>query len=61
MGNEEYLLGGITPTIQPNSNTPIHGPNAFGLNNQLKYYLAISELKNKISSCFFCDLSQLIK
>ena len=61
MRNEENLLGGIIPTIQPYSNTPIHSPNDFGLNNQLKYYLAISELKNKISSCFFCDLSLFIE
>ena len=31
MGNEENLLGGITPAIQPNSNIPIHSPNDFGL------------------------------
>ena len=59
MGNEENLLGGITPAIQPNSNIPIHSPNDFGLTNQLKYFFATPELKNKIRSCSFCDLSLL--
>ena len=61
MGNEENLLGGITPAIQPNSNTPIHSPNDFGLNillnniNINKYFYFIKNNYQKFI-LYMCEL-----